>query len=412
MAVEGSFGILRLGDIHPVRMMGVINLSEESFYKGSVATPDRLLALACRMGEEGADLLDVGAVSTAPGSPAISEDTERKRLFPALVRLIDDTDLPVSVDTQRASIAKEALAAGAAGINDVSCLSDPEMAGAVADAGGSLIIMASGQRPGDLLEMGEIVSRLGQKIEEAEMAGVDRHRISVDPGIGRWTEEKSHLHDLAILSGLCRLRSLNRPVVAAVSRKSFIGHVLGLADPADRLAGSVAAAALAVYNGSHIVRTHDVGPTVHAVRMAEAVRGVPATSGKGDIEVELLARAGHPNDSMQTLRRYGAGSDAADILGAKMAFRVLLIQGITPMEALVIKQEMLARGGDAAVPRSALRCDPSADRALIFGSVAHMAGLIRKLKRQPFRLPSVAEKIEAALSRDDDVRRFCLEREA
>ena len=131
-----------------MRLMGIINLSRESFYKGSVAGPNEVLSIALDMQEEGADMIDLGAVSTAPGSPPVSEATERERLFPALKEILDNLDITVSIDTQRAAIAEDALSCGAACINDVSGLCDPEMAACVAKYDGSLIIMASEQRAG------------------------------------------------------------------------------------------------------------------------------------------------------------------------------------------------------------------------------------------------------------------------
>ncbi|HEX7445156.1 MAG TPA: dihydropteroate synthase, partial [Methanothrix sp.] len=252
--IEGMVGRISVGDSQPVRLMGVINLSLESFYRGSVAGPNEVLSIAEDMLADGADMIDLGAVSTAPGSPPVSETTERERLFPALKEILDNLDITVSIDTQRAGIAKDALTYGASCINDVSGLCDPKMAGCVAKCDGSLIIMASAQRPGDLLYMNQIIPLLGERVRAAVQAGVSPAKISVDPGIGRWIPEKTAIHDLALLDGFKRLRLLERPVVAALSRKSFIGERLGLPDPQQRLPGTLAATAIAVYLGAHIVR--------------------------------------------------------------------------------------------------------------------------------------------------------------
>ena len=214
-----------MGDDQPVRLMGIINLSRESFYKGSVAGPNEVLSIALDMQEQGADIIDLGAVSTAPGSPPVSEAAERERLFPALKEILDNLDITVSIDTQRAAIANDALSCGAACINDVSGLCDPKMAANVANCDGSLIIMASRQRPGDLLSMNQIIPLLGERVRIAVQAGVSPAKISVDPGIGKWIPEKTDVCDLAILDGFGRLRLLEKPVVAALSRKSFIGSV-------------------------------------------------------------------------------------------------------------------------------------------------------------------------------------------
>jgi len=396
LTIEGELGRLKVGDVHPVRLMGIINLSAESFYKGSVSTPEGAASFARKMADEGAEVIDVGAVSTAPGSPFISEDVERERLFPALENILDDVDVEVSVDTQRASIADLALSRGASCINDVSCLKDPLMAKAVAEHDASLLVMASKERPGDLLEMKDIIPRLAAAVCTAVKGGVDPRKILIDPGIGRWIPEKTYEYDLAILDRMRSLRSLMKPIVAAVSRKSFIGAVLDLRDPAERLTGSIAATAIAVYNGAHVVRTHDVAVCRDAVRIAQAARGRQMRSGR----VELLQLAGSAEELMCILDWVEVDPGAHDILWKKGSFMAVAIEDITPMEALVIKQEMLAAGGDAAVPRGALRCDPSANRAVIFGTLAQIERLVRKLRLQPFSLPSIASEIERVLYTD------------
>jgi dihydropteroate synthase len=409
LTIEGLIGKIRLGDLHPVRVMGVINLSHESFYEDSVAGEGAVLERALSFAKEGAEVLDLGAVSTAPGSPAIPEEEERRRLFPALEVVLDgvEGEVAISVDTQRAKIADEALSMGASCINDVSGLLDPEMARTVADHGGSLIIMASKERPGDILKMGDIVASLGCRLKDATEAGVSPEKVTVDPGIGRWTPPKGPGHDLAILDGLSRLRVLKRPVMAAVSRKSFIGAVLKRPDPAERLQGSLAVTAIAVYNGAHLVRTHDVAASLETIRMAEAIRGGPSTSrAEGKIEVEVFAHSGHPRDLSWTFARLGVGEDGSRALGVKGSFRALSLRGVTSPEAIVIKQEMLARGGDAAIPMGALRCDPGDMEVLVLGTMAQVRGLVKNLRGQPFNLPAVAGAIEEALARMEDPKRY------
>lgn len=408
MTIEGFIGDIRLGDLHPVRVMGVINLSRESFYQESYAGGKAVLERALAFAEEGGEVLDLGAVSTAPGSPPISEEEERRRLFPALEAVLDGLgdEVVISVDTQRAKVASDALAVGASCINDVSGLRDPEMAETVADHDGSLIIMASKERPGDILGLGEIVANLGERLKAAKDAGVSKDKVTVDPGIGRWTPAKGPGHDLAILDGLSRLRVLNRPVMVAVSRKSFIGSVLGRTSPSERLPGSLAATAVAVYNGAHLVRTHDVAASMETIRMAEAVRGRPSASRNGGIEAEVFAFWGHPRDLYQTFARLGVEEGGMPSLGRKGSFRALSIRGVTSMEAIVIKQEMLARGGDAAIPMGALRGDPGEMEVLVLGTEAQVRGLGKNLKSQPFNLPAVAGAIEGALERMDDPKRY------
>ena len=395
--IQGMIGRTPAGDPYPVRLMGVINLSQDSFYKGSVASSSEALSLARTMQEEGADLIDLGAVSTAPGSPPVSEAEERERLFPALKSILENLAIDVSVDTQRSSIAREALSLGAACINDVSGLHDPAMAETVADHDGSLIIMASLHRPGDLLTLNEIIPRLGSRVRAAVEAGVCLKKISVDPGVGKWIPEKTPAHDLAILEGFGRLRCLGRPVVAALSRKSFIGARLNRPDPRDRLAGTLAATAIAVFLGAHIIRTHDISASLDTVRMAEAVRGRSATAIVEDIQAEVVARLGYGQDLFEMLRRAEVDERGWAPLCKKGSFRVVAVRGLSSMEALIIKQEMLARGGDAAIPKLALRCDPSPEEILIMGTLSQIFSLVNNLKTQPFRLSQVAAAIEDAL---------------
>ena len=416
--IEGLVGWVKVGDLEPVRLMGVINLSQESFYKGSVASPDEALAIARRLQEEGADIIDLGAVSTAPGSPAISQEVEKERLFSSLKEITDNLDIAVSVDTQRANIAEKALSCGAACINDVSGLHDPDMASKVAEYDGSLIIMASDRRPGDLPDLNRIIPNLGDKVRQAVGAGVDFKKISIDPGIGKWVPERTAAYDLAILDGFERLRIIGRPVMAALSRKTFIGESLNIPDPGQRLAGSLAATAIAVYLGAHVVRTHDISASKEAIAMSRAIRGRPIVTSnadmKGDadghtdgkIEVEVLSYLGQGIDLAEHLKRIEVDEGAYQILSRKGSFRVLAARGLSSMEALIIKQEMLARGGDAAIPRLALRCDRRPQEILILGTYAQILSLVRNLKGQPFRLGQLAIMIEGALELIDSPERY------
>ena len=404
--IEGILGRVLVGDSHPVRLMGIINLSRESFYQGSVAGPHEALSLATAMQEQGADMIDLGGVSTAPGSPVISEAVERERLFPALKDILDNLDISVSIDTKRSSIASDALSRGAACINDVSGLSDPNMAARVAEYDASLIIMASRQRAGDLLQISEIIALLGERVRGAAKAGVSPAKISVDPGIGKWIPEKTPAHDLAILDGLLRLRALERPVVAAISRKSFIGECLHKPDPFQRLAGTLAATAIAVYLGAHIVRTHDIAASLDTVAMAKAIRGRPAVSVDEEMEVEVLGYLGQGEDLAETLRRTEVDERGLGTLCKKSSFRILAVRGLSSMEAIIIKQEMLARGGDAAIPKLALRCDPRPEEVLIFGTSNQIAGLVKNLSGQPFRLMRLAARIDEATKMIESPERY------
>ena len=258
--------------------MGVLNVSPGSFYEGSVVTrDDDLLRTAERMAGEGAAFLDVGAMSTAPYlSGSMSASEEAHRLGRAVEILATKLGVPVSADTSRVEPARAALEAGAAIINDVrGFAADPALAPLVARAGAGVILMASSRSGAEGQEpVHAVMDLIGQSLRIAAQAGVPAERIVVDPGIGFFRRSGIVWHewDCAILAGLGRLRDLGRPLCVGVSRKSFVGEIAGEADPGRRLPGSLAAAAAAVLGGVHLVRAHDVGETVQAVRVAEAIR--------------------------------------------------------------------------------------------------------------------------------------------
>jgi dihydropteroate synthase len=298
--LRARLGPLQVGDGLPVAIVGVLNLSPESFYPGSVVKPEEIYERGVRLVEEGANLLDVGAMSTRPGTAVISAEEERERVARAFESL-RGIGVPLSVDTQRASVAEVALRKGAEVVNDVSGFkSDPGMAKVVAERGASAVLMASWVRAGELLlarrgESGRIstldgiIEALRSSLELSLRAGVSEDRIVVDPGIGfsvgpqtssggEVVKGEWHERDVGVLAGLRRLRVLGRPICVGLSRKSFIGRILGLPDPADRLAGSLGASVMAVVNGAHVLRTHDVRETVHAVRVAEAILQMSTTA--------------------------------------------------------------------------------------------------------------------------------------
>jgi len=268
---------VEIGDGFPVRLVGAINVSPESYYQGSVAaTEDSLKQQAEQMAAEGADLLDIGAMSTAPYlTTEITEAEEIQRLSWAIHVVRAAVALPISADTTRSQVALAALDAGADVINDVSGLRrDSGMAEIVAKRARGVILMASETAPDAQDPIETVRLLLGESLQIVWRAGVPEHRVVVDPGIGFFRKAALPWYDwdCEVLRRLGDLKTLDRPVLVGVSRKSFIGQILGQADPADRLAGSLAATAVAVANGAHMIRTHDVGPTREAVRMAEALR--------------------------------------------------------------------------------------------------------------------------------------------
>jgi dihydropteroate synthase len=273
-----------VGPGSPVAVMGVINVSPESFHAGSVYRDDEaVLRAGLAMVEAGAALIDVGARSTAPYlSTAIDEGEEAARLAHAVELLAAKLPVPISADTPRPAPARAALEAGARVINDVSCLGDPALARLVAAHDAGLILMAApdaaapSRRPvaSRRSPVATVRALLAAGLRRARAARIPARRIVVDPGIGFFRGESVPWPewDLRVLAGLWALRTLGRPVAVGVSRKSFLGAVLERPDTADRLAGSLAATAIAVAQGAALIRTHDVAETRDAVRVAERMR--------------------------------------------------------------------------------------------------------------------------------------------
>jgi dihydropteroate synthase len=288
-------GDVAVGTDLPVVLMGVLNVSPESFYRGSVHVDvDELLRAADAMIAGGAQILDVGAMSTAPYlSTRIDEAEEADRLARAVTALTAKFSVAVSADTTRSGPARAALEAGATIINDVSGLrSDPEMMPLLAARAAGVMLMAgrsntlgrsaaAGAGPGIapavpavVSPVDSVASLLAETLDRARGAGIAEERIVLDPGIGFFREEAMQWSewDATVLAHLSELHRLGRPLAVGVSRKSFIGVVTGEADPAGRLAGSLAATAIAVRNGAALIRTHDVAPTRQAVLVASALR--------------------------------------------------------------------------------------------------------------------------------------------
>jgi len=267
---------------HFTLVMGVVNVTPDSFSDGGrYAAPEAALAHARRLRAEGADILDLGGESARPGSQPVPAEEQWRRIGPVVEALAREGEVLISVDTSSASVAERALSAGAHVVNDITALGDPAMAAVVASAGAGLVLMHMRGTPADMQRdprytdaPAEVATFLGDKLAAASSAGIARDRVALDPGIGFG---KTARHSLELLARLETLVALGRPVLVGVSRKSFIGQILDL--PVDqRLEGSLAAAAVAVFLGAHIVRAHDVSATVRAVRVAEALRGARLTT--------------------------------------------------------------------------------------------------------------------------------------
>lgn len=258
--------------------MGVLNLGPESFYKGSVVnTTGRAVAKAKQMVKEGAEFLDLGAISTAPGVKNISSAEELVRLTPTLKAVLEVVDVPISVDTFRSEIAEESLKLGAKIINDVSGFkNDEQMVEVLSEYDSPSVIMATDKKIGDAKTMPEIIGSLHSSLELAEEKEYDSSKIIIDPAIGRWVPEKTCQYNLDIINNLKALFELEKPILVGISRKSFIHEILNRPDPMERLPGTLAATAIAVYNGAHVIRTHDVAVTLDVVQLAKMLKNCRA----------------------------------------------------------------------------------------------------------------------------------------
>lgn len=273
---EGGDGLRPSG--RKTIIMGIINLTPDSFYDGSRFTkPTAAIDRAMCLLDEGADWIDLGGESSRPGASPVSLDEEIKRVIP-IVKALAKRGMIVSVDTTKAEIAKRALDEGARIINDISSFSmDKEMASVCAKFKAHCVLMHMRGTPRSMqsdTEYGDIVAEvyayLERRVAFAVGEGLDRERIIIDPGIGFG---KSAEGNIELIRNIEALKKLGRPLLIGASRKSFIGK-LRAGPEADRLAGSLSIAAIAVMKGADILRVHDVRETRQAVSMAEAVRGV------------------------------------------------------------------------------------------------------------------------------------------
>lgn len=255
-------------------VMGVLNVTPDSFSDGGrFEGPEAAAEAARRMAAEGAAIVDVGGESTRPGAAPVDETTELRRVVPVLERLRGE--LPLSIDTRRAAVARRALDLGAVLINDVTAGRDPEMFPLVAARRSGIVLMHMRGDPGTMQEAPsyrdvarEVEDFLLARAEDAAAAGIPRDRILVDPGIGFG---KRLEHNLALLAALPRLAAHGWPVVVGVSRKRFLGDLTGRAIH-ERRDGTTAAVALAAFHGAAVVRVHDVPPARDATLVARAYR--------------------------------------------------------------------------------------------------------------------------------------------
>ncbi len=261
------------------RLMGIINVTPDSFSDGgSTFEPQAAVERGLRLVEEGADLLDIGGESTRPGAMGVDAREELRRVLPVVQALRERTTAPISIDTTKASVAREALAAGAEAVNDVSaCRADPAMVLLLAEAECGVCLMHMQGAPATMQHnptyedvVGEVGAFLRERRDALEAMGIDRTRIAVDPGIGFG---KTLEHNLDLLRNAAHFGRLGCAVLVGHSRKRFIGAVLGN-DTLDRTAGTIGSALALARQGVQVLRVHDIGAVHRAIRLFEACGGL------------------------------------------------------------------------------------------------------------------------------------------
>lgn len=256
---------LSIGRDAPARVMGVINCSPESFYTDSFIPPNEVHKKAVEMIEAGADMIDIGARSTAPNAQAISGTQEAERIDAALKEL-DGSGITVSVDTMSPWVLEVCLKHDIHAANDIAGFASPAYAKRVAEAGLPAILMATDYQPGDPVGLAATHAALATIVTRCEAAGVSNYIL--DPAVGLWTPFRSSEEDWQLCRHFEEFLRYERPVLAAISRKSFLGHLLDR-EPEDRLAGSLAVTMTLLQKGAAMVRAHDVKETVDLVRVYE-----------------------------------------------------------------------------------------------------------------------------------------------
>ena len=263
-------------------IMGIVNVTGDSFFPGSRRlNPEDAVRTALDFFEQGADLVDIGGESTRPGAPDVSPEEEMTRVIPVIseIRRLKP-DCILSIDTRKAPVARAAVDAGADIVNDVSGLRfDPEMSRTLSRLRVPVVLMHSRRDPATMQEspayshvVSDVWEELGQVLDNALRAGIDREAVILDPGMGF---AKDASHNLSLLKHLNAFKTLGRPLLVGHSRKSTIGQVLSLPSPSDRLEGTLAITALCAWQGIPIVRVHDVKENCRVARMVEAIRGAP-----------------------------------------------------------------------------------------------------------------------------------------
>ena len=275
----------RILKLDRTQVMGIVNVTPDSFSDGGAHdTVEAAVAHGLRLAEEGADLLDIGGESTRPGAAEVSAEEEIRRVVPVIEQLAARTALPISIDTSKPEVMRAAVAAGAGMINDVYGLRREGALEAAADLRVPVVLMHMQGEPRSMQDaphyddvVGEVHRFLTERIFSAEMSGIAKKNIVIDPGFGFG---KNTAHNLALLAQLERFVELGVPVLAGLSRKRTLGDLTGRDVAAERVSASVAAHLIAAQRGAKIVRVHDVAATVDALKIWNAVAAVPMPRGK------------------------------------------------------------------------------------------------------------------------------------
>jgi len=262
------------------QVMGIVNVTPDSFSDGGAHdSVEAAVAHGLRLVEEGADLLDIGGESTRPGAQDVSVEEELRRVVPVIERLARETSLPISIDTSKPEVMRAAVDAGAGMINDVQGLRRDGALDMAATLGVPVVLMHMQGEPRSMQQaptyddvVADVHRFLAERIFAAEMAGIARKNIVVDPGFGFGKDTR---HNLQLLAQLQRFTELGVPVLAGLSRKRTIGELTGRDDPRERVSGSVAAHLIAAQRGALLLRVHDVAATVDALKVWNALAAVP-----------------------------------------------------------------------------------------------------------------------------------------
>jgi dihydropteroate synthase len=381
-------GNIEIGADFPTRVMGVVNLSSESFYSESVVVDEeRVSEKIQQMEKDGVDIIDVGAASTAPegiyNTQQVSVEKELQRVKAGLEIIMQTASVPISIDTTSSIVAEFALDLGAALVNDISGLQyDSEMAELVSNRDVPVVLMSLCRKPCKSIQ--QSIGALAKSLNIAHTAGIAKDRIIVDPGIGFGKPPEI---DFTLIRHLQRFTMWGHPVLVGVSRKAFIGDLLDQPNPSDRLTGTIAATSVVVARGASIIRAHDVIEAREAASIGDRLGNWRR---KTEQDVDLLSIIDERAAEI-IIEKIGTGADIKRALSRKAVTLNFLLRNIETPAALIIKQEMLALGGDAAYHTDAIDSKVKKTDVLVMGTPLQLERFIDKLLRMDyFGLPKVA----------------------